>query len=129
MRPSTAAATSSSDSVVTTDSVPLSERAATPAARRITSPGHSSRGLPSPTASTLATGSDGATTRVVESLPPLAPSAFSATSISPTASASRNGLASTRACSPSPVTTGTTSTAEPMPRLGSEAETVTVGDW
>ena len=47
-----------------TASVPDSERAATPAARRITSADHSSRGLPSPTASTLATGSDGATTRV-----------------------------------------------------------------
>ena len=49
--------------MVITASVPLSDRAATPAARRITSAGHSSRSLPSPTASTLATGSDGATTR------------------------------------------------------------------
>ena len=37
-----------SDSVVMTVSVPLSDRAATPAARRITSAGHSSRSLPSP---------------------------------------------------------------------------------
>ena len=44
-----------------TVSTPVSERAATPAARRITSAGHSSRSLPRPTASTLPTGSDGAT--------------------------------------------------------------------
>ena len=49
--------------------MPLSERAATPAARRITSAGHSSRSLPSPTASTLDTGSDGAITRVTWSVP------------------------------------------------------------
>ena len=79
-----------------TVSVPFSERAATPAALRMTSAGHSSRGLPSPTASTLATGSDGTTSRVTCSAPPLAPSAASATSISPVASASRNGLATHR---------------------------------
>ena len=84
-----------SDSVVITASVPFSERAATPAARRITSAGHSSRALPSPTASTLATGQRRRDHPVTWSVPPLAPSAFSATSISPTASASRNGLATT----------------------------------
>ena len=47
-----------------TVSVPFSERAATPAALRITSAGHSSRGLPNPTASTLATGNDGTISRV-----------------------------------------------------------------
>ena len=115
--------------MVITVSVPLSERAATPAARRITSAGHSSRSLPSPTASTLATGSDGATTRVSWSAPPFAPRASSATSISPTASASRNGLATTVAVASSswPLTTGTISTAESFLRLGSDEATVTAG--
>lgn len=120
---------SSSDSVVTTLSVPLRARAAAPAARRIASLGHSSRDLPRPTASTLPTARDGAGSRVVWSVPPLAPRASSATSISPTASASRNGFETTFARSSSPVTTGTISTAEPVPRLGSVAETVTDGDW
>ena len=128
MSPSIAASRSMSDSVLMTASVPLSDRAATPAARRITSAGQSSRSLPSPTATTLATGSDGATTLVTCSEVPLAPSAFSATSISPTASASRNGLATTVAAASSsrPLTTGTISTASP-PRLGSDDATVTLG--
>ena len=109
-----------SDRVVMTASVPFSDRAATPAARRIVSAGHSSRFLPNPTATTLATGIDGATTRVTCSAPPLAPSALSATSISPTASASRKGLATTVAVasSSSPLTTGTISTAESFLRFG-----------
>ena len=113
-----------------TASVPFNERAATPAARRIRSAGHSSRSLPSPTVTTLATGSDGATTRVTWSVPPLAPSALSATSISPTASASRNGLATTVAVASSscPLTTGTINTANPSLRLGSDELTVTDGD-
>ena len=115
--------------MVTTASTPDSERAATPAARRITSAGHSSRGFPSPIVSTLDTGSEGGTTLVTCSVAPLAPSALSATSISPTASASRNGLVTTFAVSSSPVTTGTINTAEPERRLGSVAETVTTGDW
>ena len=112
-----------------TASVPFSDRAATPAARRIASAGQSSRPLPRPTASTLATGSDGATTRVSWSVPPLAPSASSATSISPTASASRNGLATTVAVASSscPLTTGTISTVASDLRLGSDELTVTAG--
>ncbi len=119
-----------SDSVVMTASVPFSDRAATPAARRITSAGQSSRSLPRPIASTLATGSDGATTRVTCSVPPLAPRASSATSISPTASASRNGLATTVAFASSscPLITGTINTASAA-RLGSDEATVTVGAW
>ena len=84
-----------SDSVVITASAPFSDRAATPGGAPDQVGGHASRSLPRPTASTLATGSDGATTRVTWSVPPLAPSDSRATSISPTASASRNGLATT----------------------------------
>ena len=118
-----------SDSVVITASVPLSDRAATPAARRITSDGQSSRSLPRPTASTLATGRDGATTRVTWSVPPLAPSDSSATSISPVASASRNGLATTvaDASSSRPLTTGTINTVPSAFFLGSDELTVTAG--
>ncbi len=131
IRPSMAAPRSMSDRVVMTASAPFSDRAATPAARRITSAGHSSRLLPSPTASTLATGSDGATTRVTCSEPPLAPSAARATSISPTASASRNVLETTAAAPSSScaLTTATISTESSTLRLGSDELTVTVGTW
>ena len=97
--------------------------------------GHSSRALPSPTASTLPTGRDGATTRVTCSEPPLAPSASSATSISPTASASRYELATTCAfasalsLSEPLLTTATIRTEESTLRLGRELATVTTGDW
>ena len=116
-----------------TDSVPLSARAAAPAARRMVSAGHSSRGLPSPTASTLATGSDGTARRVTCSAPPLAPSTFSATSISPVTSASRNGLGTTvvvaSGLSASPLITPTINTGAPAACTGSVLATVTTGDW
>ena len=120
-----------SDRVVTTVSAPFNDRAAAPAARRITSDGHVSRFLPRPTATTLDTGSDGATTRVTCSVPPFAPRAFRATSISPTPSASRNGFATTDgvASSSDPLTTGTIRTAPSLCLgcLGSDELTVTVG--
>ena len=117
---------------------PGSERAATPEARRITSAGHSSRGAPRPTTSTLAT----ATTLVLSpeftgmgslvscSKPPLAPRARRATSISPIASASRNDPPTTVG-DPSlsgSETTGTISTAADE-RFPSVVATVTVGAW
>ncbi len=92
----------------------------------------SSRLLPSPTVSTLSTGSPGTTTRVSCSLPPLAPRARSAASISPTASAGRCGPGTTvaRASAPSPsLTTGTIRTDESAALFGSAAATVTAGDW
>ena len=112
-----------------TDFTPLNERAAAPEARRITSAGHSSRAAPSPTASTLPTGSDGTCNRVSCSAPALAPSARNATSISPMDSASRNGPPTTdgASSSPGPLTTGTSRTDEPAPRLGRLVATVTVG--
>jgi hypothetical protein len=120
-----------SDKVVITDSAPFNDRAATPAARRITSPGQVSRSLPSPTAITLATGSDGATSRVTCSAVPLAPSAFSATSISPVAAASRKELARTVAVASSswPLITATISTVESGFRFGSDEATVILGTW
>ena len=118
-----------SDNVVTTVSTPDSERAAAPAARRIVSAGHWSRSRPNPTASTLSTGRDGTTIRVSCSAPPLAPSASRATSISPTASASRYEFATTVAGpSSSPLRIGTIRTDEATLRLGSVLATATVGD-
>jgi len=125
----------SSLSVVTTVSTPVRERAATPAARRIDSAGHSSRGAPSPTATTLATGSDGATRRVTCSAPPLAVRARSAASISAMLSGVNAPPATTLGEPPSPssesaaasLTTGTINTTGPLPGLGSESMTVTVG--
>ena len=127
INPSTAASRCRSVSVVMTAPTPLRDRAATPAARRINSAGHTSRGAPSPTASTLATGSDGTCTRVICSGAALAPRARRAVSISPIAPASRNGPAMTAGAPSSVATMGTISTADPDPRLGRLLATVTVG--
>jgi hypothetical protein len=121
-------------SVLITAAVPFSERAAVPAARRISSAGQESRALPRPTVSTLATGSDATTSRFTWSLPPLAFNARSPASISVTASAASGGtVAATTApgsfSSPAE-TTGTISTASPATSSvaeGSEAATVTAG--
>ena len=115
-----------------TVSVPVSERAATPAARRITSAGHPSRSLPSPTASTLATGSDGA-----EHPGDLVGSALGAERLQRDVDLAdglgieeRVGRPTVAVASSScPLTTGTISTARRCLRLGSEEATVTAGAW
>ena len=116
--------------VITASAVP-SDRAATPAARRIVSAGHSGRGLPRPIVSTLDTGSDGTTRRWTCSLPPVASSARRPDSMSATASAgSSDSPAATTApgLSSSPVeTTGTINTEEAAPRFGSDVATFTEG--
>ena len=116
-----------------------SDRAATPAARRIVSAGHSSRLLPSPTASTLPTGSDGATTRVTCSLPALGAERLQRDldladrlGVAGTESATTPALGSSSppalgSSSPT-LTTGTISTDESTVRLGRAAATLTAGD-
>ncbi len=122
----------SSPSVVITDSVLPSDRAATPAARRMVSAGQSDRDLPRPTVSTLDTGSEPTTSRCTCSAPPVASSARRPDSISATASEDRNGSAAATAApglSSSPVeTTGTISTVDAAARRGSEEATVTAGE-
>jgi len=100
----------------------------------MTSAGHSSSCLPTPTVSTLATGSDFTTSRCTCSAAPVAFSARKPSSISVTASFGRNGSAATTAAPGSSLTssgpddtTGTINTADFTPRRGSEEATETAG--
>ncbi|SIL37411.1 Uncharacterised protein [Mycobacteroides abscessus subsp. abscessus] len=126
-RPCTVASTSRSDSVVTRISTLSSERAATPAARRIVS---ASSALPSPTASTLATGNPSTTTRVSCSAEPVAPTAVSAASMDLTAALSSSCASTTLGLLSESLSLGrtpTSSTAAETPRCGMDVARVNEG--